>query len=103
MDVVIFERRKIPSSPMIPKTREEFCIGCGVCAKVCPVKDVNEIVEEEVMPGVFLRVVEVPPSKEEMKVALEGGETCKLSDFCIRCRKCVDECPADARVFLEEE
>jgi ferredoxin len=98
--MIVIETKKPPSGPSIPRTREEFCIGCGVCEKVCPVKDVNEIVSEEVLGGVVSTIVEVPKTKREMKVAVEGGSV-ELLQFCIRCRRCVDECPADARIFEE--
>lgn len=52
-----------------PVTREELCIRCGICAKVCPTAAIEG---------------ELPRSKAEL---------------CIKCCACVKECPVEARVF----
>lgn len=52
-----------------PITREELCIRCGICAKVCPT------------------------------AAIEGDIPRSLAERCIKCCACVKECPLEARVF----
>jgi ferredoxin len=97
-EIIVFTK-KIPSVPSVPETREDFCIGCGTCVRVCPVKDVNELVKEEVLPGVEAAIGEIPRSKREKMVSVDHGDTCTLAEFCIKCRRCVEECPVDARTF----
>lgn len=52
-----------------PVTREELCIRCGICAKVCPT------------------------------AAIKGDMPYSLPERCIKCCACVKECPLEARVF----
>lgn len=97
--LVIIEKDEVPCQPKVPKTDEDLCIGCGVCVKVCPVKDINELVKEPVLDGVVSIIAEIPKDKENTRVVIEEGKTCSLAEFCITCCRCVQECPADARSF----
>ncbi|MDI6704335.1 MAG: 4Fe-4S binding protein [bacterium] len=98
-DLVIHKVLKVPTEPKVPKTNEDLCIGCSVCVKICPVKDVISLVKEPVLEGVFSVIAEIPKDKMDIKVAIGDGKTCSLPEFCIRCRRCVEECPTDARTF----
>ena len=84
-ELVVIRQPEIPTEPKVPKTKEDFCIGCGVCVKVCP-KGINILVKKPVLEGV-------------MAVVAVTAQTSDLAEFCIRCRKCVEECPAEARTF----
>lgn len=98
-ELVILRRLEIPPEPKVPETNENLCIGCGVCVKVCPVEGINMLAKEEVLEGVISARAEIPLPKREAKVAITPSETCPLPEFCIRCRRCVEECPANARTF----
>jgi NAD-dependent dihydropyrimidine dehydrogenase PreA subunit len=96
---IIRKEVSIPKEPKVPETIEELCIGCNVCIKVCPVKDVNTLVKEPLLEGVFSVIAEIPLLKRGVRVSIAPSGTCTLPEFCIKCRKCVEECPADARTF----
>lgn len=95
---IIRKEVTIPKEPKVPETIEEFCIGCNVCVKVCPVKEVNKLVKESLLGGIFSAIAEIPSDKRNVNVSTPSG-TCSLPEFCVQCRKCVEECPADARTF----
>jgi len=96
---IIRKEVAVPREPKVPETIEEFCIGCNICVKVCPVKDVNISVKEPLLEGVFSVIAEIPLDKMGAKVAITSSETCTLPEFCIKCQRCVEECPTDARTF----
>lgn len=52
-----------------PKTREELCDKCGICAKVCPVGSIT----------------------------LENPS--EVTGICIKCQACIKKCPKDAKYF----
>lgn len=91
---------KLPEKPKIPpEVNEDFCIGCGVCVKVCPV-EVVKLVDEDILEGVIASRAknESLPSRM-VKVAITLFKTGILPEICVKCRRCVEECPADARAF----
>lgn len=98
MDVIV-RKGVISKEPKVPETVEEFCIGCNVCVKVCPVEGINELVKEPILEGVFSAIAQIPPHKREAKVTINSSKVYTLAEFCIKCKKCVEECPADARKF----
>ena len=61
---------KPAGEPMSPKT-EESCIGCGVCAKGCPMQIISR----------------------------EDNKTILAPEKCIRCCACVKHCPVGAKFF----
>lgn len=97
--VMILHKPEVPTEAKVPRVREEICIGCSVCVKVCPVEGVIKLVEEEVLPGVIVTKAGMLVSAGQIKVAIGPFETCPLPEYCITCRRCVDECPTEARTF----
>lgn len=85
----------IDLTPKIPRTEESLCIGCGVCLAICPVKGLLRLSREEIIPGVEIWKVGMPPDSEA--ITLETGES--LPQYCIKCRRCVEECPSGAKYF----
>ena len=52
-----------------PKTKEELCNGCGICADVCPMGSI---------------------SHEDPKL---------VTGICVKCQACIKQCPAHAKYF----
>ncbi len=100
MKLISIEEGKIPEKPKIPpEVTEDFCIGCGVCAKVCPI-EVIKLEGEDILEGVVAsRAKNESLPKRMVKVALILFKTQSLPQICVECRRCVEECPADARTF----
>lgn len=98
MRVIVEE--KLPEEPKIPpEVNDDFCIGCGVCEKVCPV-EVIKLVNEDILEGVIAsRAKNESLPKRMVKVALILFKTHSLPQICVECRRCVEECPADARTL----
>ena len=57
------------------------------------------LVKEPVLEGVFTARVEIPQPKRDSKVAVIPSGTCTPAESCIKCQRCVTECPTGARTF----
>lgn len=52
-----------------PKTKEELCDGCGICARVCPMGSIS------------------------------AEDPAQVTGICIKCQACVKKCPTQAKYF----
>lgn len=96
---IILKEVEVPRGPKVPEVIEEFCIGCGVCVKVCPIEIIG-LENEYVLEGVVASRTKNKSLPDRMvKVALTLFKTGSLPEICVKCKRCVEECPADARTF----
>lgn len=70
----------------LPKIDKEKCTGCGACAKTCPHKLLKKVEKEVKAPMALCSCV----SDKKPDVV----KNCSMS--CIKCSKCVRECPVQA-------
>lgn len=70
----------------LPKIDKEKCTGCGACARTCPHKLLKKVEKERKTPMVLCSCV----SDKKPDVV----KNCSMS--CIKCSKCVRECPEQA-------
>ncbi len=96
--VIILPRSKPCRKASVPKTKEEFCIGCGICTKVGP-KGIIRLVTEEVLPGVTMATAKTLTSLERIAVK-NPSKVSSFARYCVGCQRCVEECPTGARMFL---
>ncbi|MBO8462796.1 MAG: 4Fe-4S binding protein [Firmicutes bacterium] len=73
----------------VAQVDEEKCVGCGLCAKVCP-KEIIKITSDE---------FNIQPACVNQEVGAETRKECSVG--CIACGICVKNCPADA-ITIEE-
>lgn len=70
----------------LPKIDRNKCTGCGACARTCPHKLLKKINTERKAPLILCSCV------SDAKPGVV--KNCSMS--CIKCQKCVRECPAQA-------
>lgn len=76
--------RGLPALPIDPKTGADKCIGCGACARACPV----QIIEVKAHMG------------EDKKRVVD--EFSLFAGRCIFCGLCAEACPTHALVMSKE-
>lgn len=76
----------VSTTGFIPKLREDACVGCGLCAKACPIQAIE------------IKSVPAPPETPETAEAPKPLRSKAVinEEICLGCGVCLRNCPAHA-------
>jgi 4Fe-4S ferredoxin len=67
------------------------CIGCGICASVCPVN--TKLMKSEAFD----------PDPTELAIRILDGVAIINDEICIRCGACSKICPVESLIIVNQE